>query len=81
MIAEVGKSWTKEEDEALTKAVRVHGCKAWSAISCALPRRTGKQCRERWFGHLSTAIVPLEWSAAEDATLLGAPHHMFMRAR
>lgn len=61
--------WTKDEDEALLKAVAVHGCKAWSAISCALPGRTGKACRERWFNHLNPRLRPEEWTPAEDATL------------
>ena len=63
--------WTKDEDEALLKAVAVHGSKAWSAISCALPGRTGKACRERWFNHLNPALRPDEWTPAEDATLFG----------
>ena len=67
------KPWTKDEDEALLKAVAVHGCKAWSAISCALPGRTGKACRERWFNHLNPALRPDEWTPAEDATIFGAP--------
>jgi hypothetical protein len=62
-------AWTVEEDEALVKAVSVHGSKAWSAISCALPRRTGKACRERWFGHLSPVLENAPWSATEDVTL------------
>ena len=62
--------WTEDEDEALTKAVKVHGCKAWSAISCALPRRTSKSCRERWFGHLSPVLATVQWSHEEDAILV-----------
>jgi hypothetical protein len=71
------KAWTKDEDEALLKAVAVHGCKAWSAISCALPGRTGKACRERWFNHLNPALRPDEWTPAEDATLFGASCGIF----
>ena len=52
------RSWSTEEDESLRGAVATHGVKAWSAVSCALPGRTGKACRERWFGHLNPALVP-----------------------
>ena len=42
-------TWTKEEDEVLTTAVRLYGVKAWSIVACALRGRTGKQCRERYY--------------------------------
>ena len=65
------RSWSTEEDESLRGAVATHGVKAWSAVSCALPGRTGKACRERWFGHLNPALVPERWSEPEDSTLFG----------
>lgn len=28
--------------------------------------RSGKQCRERWYNHLSPAVTKAEWSVEED---------------
>ena len=43
----VGKPWTKQEDELLTQAVRVHGENDnWKAIALCVPGRTNKACRK-----------------------------------
>ena len=60
-------TWTKEEDEVLTTAVRLYGVKAWSIVACALRGRTGKQCRERYQHQLLHNKQP-KTSAALQAT-------------
>jgi hypothetical protein len=41
------KSWTKEEDQILTRIVQNNGAQRWSNVAAQLPGRAGKQCRER----------------------------------
>ena len=44
--------------------------------------RSGKQCRERWYNHLSPAVTKAEWSVEEDDAIhrkvleLGTRHRM-----
>ena len=44
--------------------------------------RSGKQCRERWYNHLSPAVTKAEWSVEEDEAIhrkvleLGTRHRM-----
>lgn len=44
--------------------------------------RSGKQCRERWYNHLSPAVTKAEWSVEEDDAIhrkvleLGTRHGM-----
>ena len=41
--------WTKEEDDALRKAVVLNDAKNWKQIATALNgKRTGVQCLHRW---------------------------------
>ena len=72
------KSWTREEDEILKEIIKDVEPKHWSAIAIelneqahsGLPLRKGKQCRERWLGHLNPNIIKKVWSEKEDAVLL-----------
>jgi hypothetical protein len=72
------KSWTHEEDEILKQIIENNGPKHWSAIAVelnelahgGLPLRKGKQCRERWLGHLNPSIQKREWSEYEDVVLV-----------
>lgn len=49
------KAWAIQEDEALKNLVPIYGLQRWVFISKELaerynfPKRTGKQCRERYF--------------------------------
>jgi hypothetical protein len=58
--------FTPEEDAALARLVQQHGSKNWCKIAEYLPKRTPKQCRERWHNHLDPSIVRGPWSDAED---------------
>lgn len=62
--------WTRQDDEALIRAVALIGPHKWSSIALFVPGRTGKQCRERWLGHLSPTVIKSDWTTQEDAALL-----------
>jgi len=48
--------WSKAEDALLKKLVAKFGAQEWSMLAVQLPGRCGKQCRERWFNHLSPNV-------------------------
>jgi hypothetical protein len=60
------KSWTEQEDRLLAAVVARFGASKWSHIAKYIPNRLGKQCRERWFNHLSPSINRAEWSEEEE---------------
>jgi len=41
------------------------GARKWAHIAQQLPRRNGKQCRERWHNHLDPSICREEWTPGE----------------
>ncbi|PRQ17796.1 putative transcription factor MYB-HB-like family [Rosa chinensis] len=61
--------WTKEEDDCIIKLVEKYGARRWSVIAKFLPGRIGKQCRERWYNHLSPAINKDAWTEEEERIL------------
>lgn len=71
-------TWSVEEDDALVGIVQVRGPRNWNIIAKALnsalygsmPIRQGKQCRERWFNHLSPSLKKASWRASEDVYIL-----------
>lgn len=70
-------SWTPEEDEKLRKLVTMHisrppsitASNTWSRVASQLPRRTGKQCRERYLNQLRPGIKKDPWSPDEERIL------------
>lgn len=66
----VSASWSKEEDELLTKLVTSNGAKDWTKIAQSLPGRIGKQCRERWHHHLNPHVVKKKWTLTEDLIIV-----------
>jgi hypothetical protein len=62
--------WTEREDQILTGNVQKYSTSNWSLIACALPGRTGKQCRERWTNQLDPSLNRDNWTSQEDAILL-----------
>mmetsp|Transcript_129156 Transcript_129156/g.182103 ORF Transcript_129156/g.182103 Transcript_129156/m.182103 type:complete len:507 (+) Transcript_129156:118-1638(+) len=58
--------WTAEEDETLIRWVEENGAKKWSQCACNIDGRSGKQCRDRWFNHLSPEVKKGDWSIEED---------------
>lgn len=68
-------SWTKEEDKALLKAVKGFSVVDWNIVAASLvplsptnyPKKTAKQCRERWHNRLNPVIKQSPWSSEETA--------------
>ena len=52
--------------------VQLHGPKNWSKIANQIPGRIGKQCRERWFNHLSPNVNKERWTEEEDNVIIQA---------
>jgi len=64
--------WKEEEDAKLTELVEKYGPKDWSTIASHIPGRIGKQCRERWFNHLSPDVRKTNWTPEEDRIIIDA---------
>lgn len=62
--------WTKEEDDKVVELVAKFGVKSWSHIARELKGRLGKQCRERWYNHLSPDINKAPWTLEEDTIIV-----------
>jgi hypothetical protein len=62
--------WTKEEDDKVVELVGKYGVKSWSHIARELKGRLGKQCRERWYNHLSPDINKAPWTLEEDTIIV-----------
>jgi myb proto-oncogene protein len=56
--------WTDEEDEKLLRIVKEVGLRnyCWPKIGDYFSKRTGKQCRERWYNHLDPAVAKGDWT-------------------
>ncbi|KAI0218551.1 hypothetical protein L0F63_005077 [Massospora cicadina] len=61
--------WTKEEDEALRKAVAQMGEGNWTQIFPFIRGRSDVQCRERWMNVLRPDLDHTAWSPYMDAIL------------
>lgn len=65
----VKTKWTPEEDKQLTEAIGELGTNNWTLIATRVVGRTGKQCRERWYGQICPTISKLSWTQSEDLIL------------
>ena len=65
-------SFTPEEDKLIIAFVNEHGPQDWPKIKQMIPSRSPKQCRERWFNHLSPHITKKEWTVQEDLFIFRA---------
>ncbi|KAI9481220.1 MAG: Homeodomain-like protein, partial [Benjaminiella poitrasii] len=72
--------WSKDEDQALTKAVRQYQQTTvkitqkttnlpWNQIAENIPHRTGIQCQARWTEALDSVIRKGRWQPGEDKLL------------
>eukprot|EP00005_Dracoamoeba_jomungandri_P001284 CAMPEP_0174252078 /NCGR_PEP_ID=MMETSP0439-20130205/1706_1 /TAXON_ID=0 /ORGANISM="Stereomyxa ramosa, Strain Chinc5" /LENGTH=474 /DNA_ID=CAMNT_0015332569 /DNA_START=30 /DNA_END=1454 /DNA_ORIENTATION=+ len=61
--------WTKEEDEILRKAVKIHDGKNWKRIATYFDNRTNVQCLHRWQKVLNPKLVKGPWTKEEDELL------------
>lgn len=64
--------WKEEEDLKLVELVEKYGPKDWSTIASHIKGRIGKQCRERWFNHLSPDVRKTNWTPEEDQIIIDA---------
>jgi hypothetical protein len=62
--------WTPDEDHLLAESIEHNGTANWTLVAQALPRRSGKQCRERWVNQLNPQLKSEVWSGEEDQALL-----------
>lgn len=62
--------WTKEEDEKLKILVEEKKLKNWVMISSYFRNRSNKDCRDRYFLHLSPNVVKRKWTVEEEELLL-----------
>ncbi|KAI3993485.1 hypothetical protein MKX01_002498 [Papaver californicum] len=65
-------SWSREENEKLTKLVEENGARNWSIISLGIPGRSGKSCRLRWCNQLSPDVKHKPFSLEEDNIIIKA---------
>ena len=65
--------WTPEEDGTLIYKINTLGSTNWNVIASFIPRRTGKQCRERWYNHLiDGGLKKGDWTAEEDKIIMSS---------
>jgi pre-mRNA-splicing factor CDC5/CEF1 len=65
-----GGVWKNTEDEILKAAVMKYGKNQWARVSSLLNRKSGKQCKARWYEWLDPSIKKTEWSKDEEEKLL-----------
>jgi hypothetical protein len=56
--------WTDREDELLTTLIAEIGIgsNSWNMIGERFAKRSGKQCRERWYNHLDPNVAKGDWT-------------------
>ncbi|GAB9472282.1 Cell division cycle 5-like protein [Globisporangium polare] len=65
-----GGVWKNTEDEILKAAVMKYGMNQWARVASLLSRKSGKQCKARWYEWLDPSIKKTEWSREEEEKLL-----------
>jgi len=72
--------WKSQEDDLLKKLVDEFGARDWSTIATQMASvgciRMGKQCRERWFNHLSPEVRKDAWTDKEDKIIIKAHNEL-----
>eukprot|EP00299_Pterocystis_sp_00344_P013904 c685_g1_i1.p1 GENE.c685_g1_i1~~c685_g1_i1.p1 ORF type:complete len:210 (+),score=19.13 c685_g1_i1:37-630(+) len=64
--------WTPAEDRALFEVVSNFGAKNWVTIAKHIPKRSAKQCRERWRNHVNPGIRKGHWTKDEDSIIIAS---------
>ncbi|XP_058082991.1 transcription factor MYB3R-2-like isoform X2 [Magnolia sinica] len=62
--------WTEMEDDALTKAVKIHNAKNWKKIAESFPGRSDVQCLHRWQKVLNPDLIKGPWTKEEDDCII-----------
>ncbi|KAF2870732.1 hypothetical protein BDV95DRAFT_67191 [Massariosphaeria phaeospora] len=67
------RKWTVTEDQTLREEVEAQmsegEVKDWCRVANALPGRTNKDCRKRWFNSVAGGLKKGQWSKSEDLQL------------
>ena len=62
--------WTEEEDNKIKNLVKKYGTSNWTLISNEMgQKRSGKQCRERWYNQLNPNVIKNNWTEEEEKIL------------
>merc|ERR1712216_572437 len=64
------RAWTPDEDKILIELVTKYGPQRWSLIASYFEGRMGKQCRERWYNHLTPEVKKGSWTEQEDRIIM-----------
>jgi hypothetical protein len=70
------RRFTEEEDRKLRSLVEKLGTGSWEEIAEFLPRRSGRQCRDRYKNYLLDSLVTNPWTAEEDALIIEKFHQI-----
>ncbi len=62
-------AFTTYEDIRLGELVSKYGLENWEFITEKMPKRTVRQCRDRWLNYLSPDVVNSPWTREEDERL------------
>jgi hypothetical protein len=65
----IKEHFVQDEGDKIVRYVSEHGEQSWSGITSVVTTRTLKQCRERWFDHLSPDVSNKPWTDEEDAAI------------
>lgn len=66
----VKRTFSKQDDENLIKAVQSCKFADWNEISKKLGKWSPRQCRERWKNYVDPSLSHEKWTEKEDETLL-----------
>ena len=64
------QTWTKEEDELLTKIATSSETVAWSAMAKYFPNKTAPQLAGRWEKVLNPCLIKGSWTREEDEIII-----------
>ncbi|KAK7248642.1 hypothetical protein SO694_00164037 [Aureococcus anophagefferens] len=74
----IDTTWSEDDDRRVVEHVRHFGANSWQFLADELGRRTAKQCRDRWHGHLKHELVggnvKGKWFPVEEQRLVLAVH-------
>jgi hypothetical protein len=62
--------FTSEEDAKLRSLVEQFGTSRWNEIARFFPRRSSRQCRDRYVNYLLDSLVRNPWTCEEDALVI-----------
>ncbi|EAX89237.1 Myb-like DNA-binding domain containing protein [Trichomonas vaginalis G3] len=66
----IKRTFNKNDDEMLLKAVQESKFTDWNEIAKKLGKWTARQCRERWKNYVDPSLSHEKWTDSEDRILL-----------